>query len=78
MRAKISRVTQKGQVVIPVKLRRSLGIQKGTPVALFEEDRRIILQPLTSEYLSRLRGSLKGKPSILKTLLKERKKDRTL
>lgn len=78
MKAKISRVTQKGQVVIPVKLRRALGIKKGTPVALYEEDQHIILQPLTPAYLSRLRGSLKGGPSILKTLLEERKRERKL
>lgn len=78
MKAKISRVTQKGQIVIPVKLRRSLGIQKGTPVALFEENDRIILQPLTAAYLSRLRGLLEGGLSPLKTLLKERKRERKL
>jgi AbrB family looped-hinge helix DNA binding protein len=76
MKAKISRVTQKGQVVIPVKLRRLLGIQKGTPIAFSEENHRIILQPLTPDYLRRLQGMLKGEPSVLKTLLRERKRDR--
>ena len=78
MKAILTRFTQKGQVLVPVKLRRSLGIRNGTPAAVFEEDRRIILQPITPEYVARVRGSLKGTPSILKILLKERKKERTL
>jgi AbrB family looped-hinge helix DNA binding protein len=76
MKTKVSRVTQKGQVVIPMKLRKKLGIRKGTAVAFLEEDDRLILQPLTKEYIARLRGMLKGEPSPLKTLLRERKRER--
>jgi AbrB family looped-hinge helix DNA binding protein len=76
MKAKISKVTQKGQIVIPSKLRKKLGIREGTPVTFLEEDDRLILQPLTKEYVSKLRGVLKGEPSPLKTLLQERKRDR--
>jgi AbrB family looped-hinge helix DNA binding protein len=76
MKAKVSRVTQKGQVVIPMKLRKKLGIREGTPVTFLEEDNRLILQPLTTEYVAKLRGVLKGEPSPLKTLLRERKRER--
>jgi AbrB family looped-hinge helix DNA binding protein len=75
---KYSTVSERGQVVIPVKLRRALGIRKGTRVSVFEQDGRVVIQPLTPEYLSRLQGSLKGEPSLLRTLLEERKRDRML
>jgi len=37
------------------------------------EENILILQPLTPEFIRTLRGSLKGKPSALKILQKERK-----
>ena len=78
MKNEVSTVTTKGQLVIPSKLRRKYGIRKGTKVAFVEEDRRLVLQPLTREFLSSLMGSLKGEPSLLKSLLEDRKKERKL
>lgn len=76
MKAQVSRVTEKGQVVIPSIIRKKLGIREGTPVTFLVENDRLILQPLTKEYVEKLRGILKGKPSPLKGLLRERKRDR--
>ncbi len=78
MKAEVSTVTTKGQLVIPAKLRRKLGIRKGTQVVFVEENHRLVLQPLTPEYIRSLRGSLKGEPSLLETLLQERKQERDL
>lgn len=78
MNTAVSTVTTKGQLVIPSKLRRKYGIRKGTRVAMIEEESRIILQPLTPEYIRRLRGSLKGEPSALKFLKEGRSQDREL
>jgi hypothetical protein len=36
------------------------------------------VQPVTREFIRGLRGSLKGEPSALRTLLEERKRDRQL
>lgn len=74
----IATVTSKGQLVIPSRLRRKFGIRKGTQVAFVEENHRIVLQPLTPEFVRSLRGSLKGEPSLLKLLLEERKREREL
>jgi len=71
-------VTTKGQLVIPARLRRRFGIKRGTRVTLMEEEGRIIIQPITREFIRRLRGSLKGEPSALEVLLEERKRERTL
>ncbi len=71
-------VSAKGQLVIPARLRRKLGIRKGTMVAFSEDNGRLILQPITDQFIRSLRGSLKGGPSALDFLLKERKRDREL
>ena len=78
MKSAVSTVTTKGQLVSPSKLRRKYGIRTGTRVAMIEEENRIILQPLTREYIRSLRGSLKGEPSALKFLKEGRSQDREL
>jgi AbrB family looped-hinge helix DNA binding protein len=74
----LSTVTTKGQLVIPARLRKKYSIRKGTKVAFLEENNRLILQPITNEFIQRIRGSLKGGPSLLAILRKERKRDRYL
>ncbi len=78
MKGEICTVTSKGQLVIPSKLRRKFGIRKGTQVAFVEDGGRLILQPITSEFIRSLRGSLKGDPSSLRFLLQDRKRERDL
>ncbi len=78
MKTEVSTVTTKGQLVIPSKLRRKYAIRKGTQVAFVEEENRLVLQPLTPEFIRSLRGSLKGEPSALKILHGERKRERDL
>jgi AbrB family looped-hinge helix DNA binding protein len=78
MKIETSVVTTKGQLVIPARLRRRFGIKKGTMVTFMEDDGRIIVQPVTREFIRGLRGSLKGVPSPLAALLEERKRERTL
>src|SRR5258708_12477041 len=62
MKTEVSTVTTKGQLVIPAKLRRKYSIKEGTQVAFVEEENRLILQPLTPEFIRSLRGCL-AKPS---------------
>jgi AbrB family looped-hinge helix DNA binding protein len=78
MKVETSVVTTKGQLVIPARLRRRFGIKKGTRVTFMEEGGRLIVQPVTRQFIRSLRGSLKGEPSALAALLAERKRERTL
>jgi len=78
MKTEVSTVTTKGQLVIPSKLRRKYSIKEGTQVAFVEQENRLVLQPLTPEFIRSLRGSLKGEPSALKALLADRKRERKL
>jgi AbrB family looped-hinge helix DNA binding protein len=67
-------VTTKGQMVIPARLRRLLGIEEGTTVVITEEKGRLVIQPITATFIRGLRGSLKREPSALITLAEERKR----
>lgn len=78
MKTETGVVTSKGQLVIPARLRRRFGIRKGTLVSFLEDNGRLIVQPVTAEFIHSLRGSLKGGPSILKSLVEERKRERSL
>jgi AbrB family looped-hinge helix DNA binding protein len=71
-------VTTMGQIVIPARLRRRFGIKKGTRVTFVEDAGRIIVQPVTREFIRGLRGSLKREPSALAALLEERKVERQI
>jgi len=69
-----TRVSAKGQIVIPVSLRRKYGIREGTRIVILDNGDSIILKPMTEEYLKKLQGSLKGK-GALKELIIERRKE---
>jgi AbrB family looped-hinge helix DNA binding protein len=76
MNSTISTVSTNGRLVIPSALRRRFGIRQGTRVALIEDGGRIILQPITREYIRSLRGSLKAEQSALSLLLETRRPNR--
>lgn len=71
-------VTSKGQLVIPAKIRRRFNIKKGTRVNFIEENGRILLQPVTREYIASFRGILKLRPGekpATQQLLEDRAED---
>ncbi|MBI5840850.1 MAG: AbrB/MazE/SpoVT family DNA-binding domain-containing protein [Chloroflexi bacterium] len=71
--------TSKGQVVIPSKIRKQLGIKDGTylQIDVNPATRQIILTPVTREYIHSLRGKYKGK-GLMKALLADKKREREL
>jgi AbrB family looped-hinge helix DNA binding protein len=71
--------TTKGQIVIPAAIRRQLGIREGTRIQIEvdEVNRRLILTPITRDYIRSLRGSLKGNRAM-KVLIQERQKEKKL
>ncbi len=68
-------ITKKGQIVIPAKLRKKYGIEAGTTIHVEDEDGKIVLTPITAEYIRSLRGITEGS-GALKMLEEERRKDR--
>ncbi|MCX5724808.1 MAG: AbrB/MazE/SpoVT family DNA-binding domain-containing protein [Nitrospirae bacterium] len=70
-----SYVTTKGQLVIPVRIRRKLGIKPGTKVCFVERGGEVIFQPVTKEYIRSVCGMLKSPTSVTEELLSDRRKD---
>jgi AbrB family looped-hinge helix DNA binding protein len=68
-------VSTKGQIVIPARLRQRLHIRKGTRLAVFEEEGRLVVQPMT-DFIRSLRGAFKKGRYTLREFLRERKRDR--
>jgi len=69
----------KGQIVISSRVRRKLGIKEGTRIQIEvdEKTNRIILTPITREYIHGLRGKYKGR-GLLKLLMAEKKREREM
>lgn len=74
----VVRATEKGQVVIPVDLRKKYRISKGTRVRIVDKGGEIILKPLLKEPVSEGRGLFRKGPSALKTLMLDRKTEAKL
>ena len=72
-------MTVKGQIVIPVSIRRLFGIKEGArmQVDVDEAAQRIILTPVTRDYIQNLRGKYKGK-RLLAALAADKKREREL
>lgn len=69
--------TSKGQIVIPSSIRRKLGIKEGTriQIELKEQEKEIVLKPITREYIHSLRGKFRGK-GLMKALMAEKRRER--
>ncbi|MEW6718458.1 MAG: AbrB/MazE/SpoVT family DNA-binding domain-containing protein [Chloroflexota bacterium] len=70
-------ITSKGQVVIPSKIRRKLGIKEGTylQIDVDEQTKKIILTPITREYIHSVRGKYKGK-GLMRALIAEKQREK--
>jgi AbrB family looped-hinge helix DNA binding protein len=62
-------------VVIPVDIRKKFGIKPGQKVNLTLVGDRAVITPLPEDPIKSLRGLLKGKPSMTKALLADRRKE---
>ncbi len=68
--------TSKGQLVIPAALRRKHKIEAGTKVKFLEDQfGRIVLQPITEEYIDRVMGMLADGPDLLASWEKEHREE---
>ena len=70
-----SKVTSKGQVVIPKKLREKYGIRTATAIRWIEKDQGILMVPESEDPIVAARGMLKGS-GILKAFMKEKKREK--
>jgi len=68
-------VTQRGQTVIPAKIRKRYGIAEGAKLVWLDDGKSIKVVPVTEDPIKTLRGRGKGK-KLVSRLLDERKRDR--
>ena len=77
MHTATSKVTTKGQIVIPKKIREKYGIYPSTSIKWIEKKEGILMVPDTEDPIIAARGMLKGS-GVLKAYLKEKKKERKM
>ena len=70
--------TIKGQIVIPAEIRARFKIKKGTHVNVYDDGKRIIVEPLANDPIAEGRGILKTRGKILRSLMEDRKKEEAL
>lgn len=73
-------ISEKGQIVIPVALRKRYGLSPGDKLAVEDKDCEIVLRPLPRHPLLNLRGKYKaaGNDSLTAELLCQRRAERAL
>ena len=72
-----SKVTSKGQVVIPKKIRDKYGLEPSSAIRWIEKKDGILVVPETDDSITSARGMLKGS-GLLKAFLKEKKKNKKM
>ena len=76
MKDRSATFTSKGQLVIPAELRRKHKIEAGTKVQILEDQfGRIVLQPITDEYIDRVMGMFADGPDLLANWEKEHREE---
>jgi AbrB family looped-hinge helix DNA binding protein len=75
MQALSSKVTSKGQIVIPKKIRDKYGIRSSTLIYWIEKEEGILMIPDSEDPIIAARGMLKGS-GILKAYLKDKKREK--
>ena len=70
--------TIKGQIVIPAEIRARFKIKKGTQVNVYDDGKRIIVEPIADDPIQDGRGMLKTKGKVLRALVADRKKEAEL
>jgi AbrB family looped-hinge helix DNA binding protein len=72
----ITKVSTKGQFVIPAEMREQLKIGPGTRIAVTLQGTRIVLEPVSEKLVDATRGMLAGGPSLDRLWKQERGKDK--
>lgn len=65
-----------GEIVIPMNIRRKLGIKEGTRISLQSHNNCVVLQPVNEEFIDRLCGSYRGKTSLVEAWEHEHRVER--
>jgi len=73
-----AKLSHKGQVVIPAKLRKKYGIHPGSLVEIIDGGDRIVLRPAPKDPVEEAMGMLKARISLTDELLRARQEELAL
>ena len=73
-----SKMTSKGQVLIPKKIREEFGFKKGVPIAIIRSKQGVLLKPIDKNYYKQFIGILKNDLPTTKEYLKWKKEEQKL
>ena len=71
----VSRISEKGQILIPRQLRRKLGFKPGGKVQLIEEGGRLVVTPAADDPIAAATGFLAGRFSLTADLQREHREE---
>jgi AbrB family looped-hinge helix DNA binding protein len=72
---RLGKVSSKGWVVIPARLRKRYGIRPGTFVRFRESENGLFIAPVAGDPIQACFGKLAGADSLTKALLENRSED---
>jgi len=70
-----AKILEKGQLIIPVHIRKKLGLKPGDSVKLFDYEGAIHIIPPSKNPVKESIGILPRRPSLSKKILKDRAKE---
>jgi len=76
MRATTAFIGPGGTVVLPEYLQQELGLKEGSCLSIYRDKERVVLLPITDEFIHSLLGSLKGNYSLVEDLERERRTEK--
>ena len=68
---KVTVTGTKGQIVIPIEMRRKIGLEPGQRVAVALEGDVVVLRPVPKDLVAAMTGCLKGRTPLTDELVKE-------
>lgn len=71
-------MTTKGQMVIPLAIRRRLKLKPGIRIRFVPQGQDYLIRPVTDEHIERMAGVLGTKGRALQALMEEKKRERKL
>ncbi len=71
----VLQMSQKGQILIPRKLRERAGLKPGALVQVIEEPNRLVLKAVPSDPIAAATGFLGIKSSLTRDLLREHREE---
>ncbi|MEW5799776.1 MAG: hypothetical protein AB1728_12305 [Bacteroidota bacterium] len=74
----IAKMSSRGRLTIPVRLRKRLRLTRGTKVSVFELEGNIHVRKIDKDYVSQFAGILGTKGKAVKGLMRERRSERSL